>query len=57
MRKSAPTVIMSGRGTMTSRTIVSPNSRSDSMSRRSSASMTSSSTARSATASSSSSDT
>ena len=55
-RKSAVTVTMSVRGTITSRTTVSPSSITDSMRRRSSASITASSTARSATASSSSSD-
>ena len=48
---------MSGRGTITSRTTVSPNSMIGSMSSRSSSSITSSSTATSASASSSSSDT
>ncbi len=55
-RKWAGTVTMSGRGIMTSRTIVSPNSMIDSMRARSSSSMTPSSTPSSATASSSSSD-
>ena len=56
-RNSPPTVTMSGRGTITSRTTVSPNSMICSMRSRSSSSITSSSTATSARASSSSSDT
>src|ERR671911_259975 len=56
-RKSPATVTMSGRGTITSRTTVSPNSMIDSMSARSSSSITPSSTPSSATASNSSSDT
>ena len=47
---SAPMVTMSGRGTMTSRTTVSPNSMMEWMRARSSVSMTSPSTATSAMA-------
>ena len=54
---SAVTVTMSGRGTMTSRATVSPNSMIDSMSSRSSCSITSSSAAASTMPSSSCSDT